>query len=46
MSEARARSLQSGLLKLSRTAGGPETLDLLRLKGFELPKLPGRPAAP
>lgn len=46
MSEARARSLQSGLLKLSRTAGGPETLDSLRLKGFALPKLPSRPAAP
>lgn len=46
MSESRARSLQSGLLKLSRTAGGPETLDSLRLKGFALPKLPGHPAAP
>jgi hypothetical protein len=46
MSETRARSLQSGLIKLSRTAGGPEALDSLRLKGFALPKLPGRPAAP
>ena len=46
MSETRARSLQSGLLKLSRTAGGPETLDSLRLKGFALPKLPSHPAAP
>jgi hypothetical protein len=46
MSATRARSLQSGLLKLSRTPGGPEMLDSLRLKGFTLPKLPGHPAAP
>jgi hypothetical protein len=46
MSESRARSLQSGLLKLSRMAGGPETLDSLRLKGFALPQLPGHPAMP
>ena len=44
--EARARSLQSALLKLSSTAGGPETLDSLRLKGFALPKLPGHAATP
>ncbi|NJD32737.1 MAG: phosphate/phosphite/phosphonate ABC transporter substrate-binding protein [Gammaproteobacteria bacterium] len=46
LSDARARSLQSGLLKLSGMAGGPEALESLRLKGFAPPKLPGRPATP
>jgi hypothetical protein len=46
LSATRARSLQSGLLKLSGTAGGPEMLDSLRLKGFALPKLPGQRPAP
>jgi hypothetical protein len=46
MSASRARSLQSGLLKLSGASGGPEALDSLRLKGFALPKLPGQPTAP
>lgn len=43
---ARAKTLQAGLLKMDHVAGGPETLDSLRLKGFALPQLPDHPAAP
>jgi len=42
----RAHALQAGLLKMGHTAGGAETLGPLRLKGFILPKLPARTAAP
>jgi hypothetical protein len=42
----RAHALQEGLLKIGHTAGGAETLAPLRLKGFVLPRLPARPAAP
>jgi hypothetical protein len=42
----RAHALQAGLLKMGHTAGGTETLGPLRLKGFVVPKLPARTAAP
>jgi hypothetical protein len=46
VSAARARALQSGLIKMSSGSGSSDALGSLRLHGFVLPKLPGRPAAP
>jgi ABC transporter, phosphonate, periplasmic substrate-binding protein len=43
---ARARALQAGLLKMSHTAGGADTLGPLHLQGFVLPQLPGHTTAP
>ncbi|HME37667.1 MAG TPA: PhnD/SsuA/transferrin family substrate-binding protein [Steroidobacteraceae bacterium] len=41
---ARARALQTALLKMGREPGGADTLGPLRLHGFVLPKLPPRTA--
>jgi hypothetical protein len=46
VSAARARALQSGLIKMGPGSGGSDALGSLRLHGFVLPKLPARPAAP
>jgi hypothetical protein len=43
---ARARALQTGLLKIGRGSGGADSLAPLRLRGFVLPKLPSRTPAP
>ncbi len=43
---ARARSVQTGLLKMGHAAGEAQTLEQLQLKGFVLPKLPGHTAGP
>ncbi len=43
---ARAKALQTGLLKMTPASGGTDTLAPLRLRGFVLPKLPSRAAAP
>jgi len=43
---ARARALQTGLLKMGHTSGGTDSLGPLRLHGFVLPKLPAAPPAP
>lgn len=43
---ARARALQTGLLKMGQAAGSGDSLGPLRLHGFVLPKLPTRSAAP
>ena len=40
---ARAKSMQGGLLKLSTTLNGADTLSQLHLKGFVPPKLPQKP---
>jgi hypothetical protein len=37
---SRARSLQTGLLKMGHTPGSSDALTPLRLHGFVLPKLP------
>jgi hypothetical protein len=41
--QARAKSLQGALYKLSGTSGGPDSLSALHLKGFVPPKLPAQP---
>ncbi len=41
--EAKIRSFQAGLLKLGHSAGASEALASLRLQGFVLPQLAGRP---
>jgi hypothetical protein len=46
LAAARARALQEGLLKMGHASGSADTLGPLRLRGFVLPKLPSRPAAP
>jgi hypothetical protein len=38
--EARARALQTGLLKMGHAPGSADSLGPLRLRGFVLPKLP------
>jgi ABC-type phosphate/phosphonate transport system substrate-binding protein len=38
---ARAKSLQSALLKMGRTPAGAEALAPLRLQGFIMPEIPG-----
>lgn len=43
---ARAKALQTGLLKMTPASGGTDSLGPLRLRGFVLPKLPSRAAAP
>ncbi len=43
---ARAKALQTGLLKMSQGPGGVDSLGALRLRGFVLPKLPSASAAP
>ncbi len=43
---ARAKALQSGLLKLGHVSGGADSLGPLRLHGFVLPKLPSYTATP
>src|SRR5882762_9105625 len=43
---ARARALQEGLLKMGHVSGSADSLGPLRLRGFVLPKLPSRTAAP
>jgi hypothetical protein len=43
---ARARALQAALLKMGHVAGSADSLGALRLRGFVLPKLPSRTAAP
>src|ERR1700730_4170374 len=43
---ARARALQTGLLKMGRGSGGADSLAPLRLRGFVLPKLPSHTPAP
>jgi hypothetical protein len=43
---ARAKSLQSGFLKMSQAPGGADSLGALRLRGFVLPKLPSASAVP
>jgi ABC-type phosphate/phosphonate transport system substrate-binding protein len=40
---ARAKALQSTLIKMSSVAGDAEILESLRLKGFVLPQLPTKP---
>jgi hypothetical protein len=42
----RARALQNALLKMRHASGSTDTLGPLRLRGFVLPKLPSRTAAP
>src|ERR1700722_6579844 len=42
----RARALQNALLKMGHAAGSADSLGPLRLRGFVLPKLPSRTAAP
>jgi len=42
----RARSLQNALLKMGHAPGSADSLGPLRLRGFVLPKLPSRTAAP
>ncbi len=42
----RAKALQTGLLKMTPASGGADSLGPLRLRGFVLPKLPSRAAAP
>jgi hypothetical protein len=42
----RARALQNALLKMGQAAGSADSLGPLRLRGFVLPKLPSRTAAP
>jgi hypothetical protein len=44
--EARARALQTGLLKMGHAPGSTDSLGPLRLRGFVLPKLPSHTAAP
>jgi hypothetical protein len=44
--EARARTLQAGLLKMGRAPGSADALGPLLLRGFVLPKLPPHTAAP
>jgi hypothetical protein len=46
LSADRAKSLQTGLLKMSHGAGGSDTLGPLRLRGFVVPKLPAPAPAP
>jgi hypothetical protein len=46
LTAARARALQTGLLKMGHVAGGSDSLGPLRLHGFVLPKLPSRTQAP
>jgi hypothetical protein len=43
---ARAKALQTGLLKMTPASGAVDSLGPLRLRGFVLPKLPPRTAAP
>ena len=43
---ARAKALQTGLLKMTSESGGGDSLGPLRLHGFVLPKLPSRAAPP
>jgi len=43
---ARARALQSALLKMGHGSASADSLASLRLRGFVLPKLPPRTAAP
>jgi hypothetical protein len=43
---ARARALQTGLLKMGHGSGSADALGPLRLRGFVQPKLPSRTAAP
>jgi hypothetical protein len=43
---ARAKALQAGLLKMNPASGSSDSLGPLRLRGFVLPKLPPRTAAP
>jgi hypothetical protein len=43
---ARARALQSALLKMGHGSASADSLASLRLRGFVLPKLPSRTAAP
>ncbi len=43
---ARAKALQSALLKMGHDPGALDTLGSLRLKGFVLPQLPDHTAAP
>jgi len=43
---ARARALQSGLLKMGHAAGDADTLGQLHLKGFVLPQIPAHTSAP
>jgi hypothetical protein len=43
---ARAKALQTGLLKMTPASGGVDSLGPLRLHGFVPPKLPPRTAAP
>jgi len=40
----RARTLQTGLLKMGHAPGSADALEPLRLRGFVLPKLPSPPA--
>src|SRR5258706_1773897 len=42
----RARALQNALLKMGHASGSADSLGPLRLRGFVLPKLPSRTAAP
>ena len=42
----RARALQNALLKMGHASGSADSLAPLRLRGFVLPKLPSRTAAP
>jgi hypothetical protein len=43
---SRARTLQTGLLKMGHASGSNDALSALRLHGFVLPKLPPRATAP
>ena len=43
---ARARALQTGLLKMGHESGNADSLGSLRLRGFVMPKLPSHTAAP
>ena len=42
----RSRALQNALLKMGHASGSADSLGPLRLRGFVLPKLPSRTAAP
>jgi hypothetical protein len=46
LTAARAKALQSGLLKLGQAAGNADALAQLHLRGFVLPQIPGHAAAP
>jgi ABC transporter, phosphonate, periplasmic substrate-binding protein len=43
---ARAKTLQTGLLKMGHGGESSDVLSQLRLQGFVMPQLPGHPAAP